>query len=430
MEQAVAAEQEKVVAAERQMEEMQAAQAGESAAVIQGLQEELAIANQDMQSQAEDSRDETSQLKDQIDEASATITRLHGELDAAVESNAQWQEYGVQAQAVQDELATEKSRVAELEATIAQSCDSVSEIAQLREQHDKAQASSEKYEAKTKKLQALLKKADGVITEHKTKQKELHDTVSTLEEDSAELTRSQSATEETREAFITDLQDGLNATTEELSQVKAELESSVEQVRKLEEKCRSFEDVQETRLGELQVSAESQWTEKKEALKAEHQAYRKKVQQMMLDKDAVVTKLREQLKAAEARGGGAGGGGASGAAEPPGTPVPIPPQMEPSPVMVMEAANNDAAKYKKGLEESEKAKALLANHIEALKEELSVYERQSKRDAAPQEYLKNIVIAYMENGNHDQLMPVLSTLLQLTPDEVQHVNDERAKRWF
>ena len=287
----------------------------------------------------------------------------------------------MQAQAVEQELAAQKSRVKELEAAIAEAEVSGRQVTQLQEQLEKAQASSEKYEAKTKKLQALLKKADGVITEHKTKHKELQDTVLSLEENSAELSRSQSATEEAREAFVTELQGSLNVAMEELDQVKTELQGSAERVRELEEKCKDFEDDEESRLSELQAAAESQWTEKKEALKAEHQAYRKKVQQMMLDKDAVVSKLREQLKAVEARSTGGSGNA-------PGTPAPAPPQVAPDPSPVIEAANNDMAKYKKGLEESEKARALLANHIEALKEEISVYERQSKRDAAPQEYLK------------------------------------------
>jgi len=45
------------------------------------------------------------------------------------------------------------------------------------------------------------------------------------------------------------------------------------------------------------------------------------------------------------------------------------------------------------------------------------------------EYLKNIVIAYMEGGSHEQLMPVLTMLLQLTPEEVERVNAKRG-RWF
>ena len=73
---------------------------------------------------------------------------------------------------------------------------------------------------------------------------------------------------------------------------------------------------------------------------------------------------------------------------------------------------------------------LLSEQVSALKEEIRRMDRQRQRDHAPMEYLKNIVVAYMCNGNHDQLMPVLTTLLQLTPEEVNQVNSARSSKWF
>merc|ERR1712124_89457 len=116
-------------------------------------------------------------------------------------------------------------------------------------------------------------------------------------------------------------------------------------------------------------------------MKSEHNAYRTKVKAMMQDKDAIISKLREQVKATA--------GPASPAAA-------TPPEPSPAAETPQRDVNNEVAKYKKGMEESERAQNLLKEQVRALKEELSSYERANKRDQTPQEYLKSIVIAYME----------------------------------
>lgn len=86
-------EQEKVVAAQRQMEEMQAAQAGEPAAVIQGLQEELATAQKESQAmvpqeqltQAEAEREALMQEKQAMEEGKRNLV---GELEALSQKKA------------------------------------------------------------------------------------------------------------------------------------------------------------------------------------------------------------------------------------------------------------------------------------------------------------------------------------------------------
>ena len=46
------------------------------------------------------------------------------------------------------------------------------------------------------------------------------------------------------------------------------------------------------------------------------------------------------------------------------------------------------------------------------------------------EYLKNIVKEYIKTGNHADLMPVLGTLLQFTPVELEEIEAARNTRWF
>lgn len=61
----------------------------------------------------------------------------------------------------------------------------------------------------------------------------------------------------------------------------------------------------------------------------------------------------------------------------------------------------------------------------ALKREIRELERTKRRDGANLEYLKNIVLKYMETQEHDKLMPVLTTLLQFSPEEVAKVQEAR-----
>ena len=61
-----------------------------------------------------------------------------------------------------------------------------------------------------------------------------------------------------------------------------------------------------------------------------------------------------------------------------------------------------------------------------------VQDAATKEDETKYEYLRNVVVAYMETvatGNHSHLMPVLSMLLNLTPEEVERVN-EAHKGWL
>lgn len=44
------------------------------------------------------------------------------------------------------------------------------------------------------------------------------------------------------------------------------------------------------------------------------------------------------------------------------------------------------------------------------------------------EYLKNIIVKYMETDEHERLIPVIAMLLKITPDEVKRINEMRRAR--
>jgi hypothetical protein len=45
-------------------------------------------------------------------------------------------------------------------------------------------------------------------------------------------------------------------------------------------------------------------------------------------------------------------------------------------------------------------------------------------------YLKNILVKYMETGDHESLFPVLCTILQLSPEEQLHIKQKRQGKGF
>eukprot|EP00002_Diphylleia_rotans_P011616 TRINITY_DN2290_c0_g2_i2.p1 TRINITY_DN2290_c0_g2~~TRINITY_DN2290_c0_g2_i2.p1 ORF type:complete len:1694 (+),score=387.62 TRINITY_DN2290_c0_g2_i2:103-5082(+) len=69
---------------------------------------------------------------------------------------------------------------------------------------------------------------------------------------------------------------------------------------------------------------------------------------------------------------------------------------------------------------------LLQEH--KLREEIDNLKRTKKREDVPLEYLKNIIIKYLQTDDIESLLPVISTLLQFSPDEVQRIRTLRPAR--
>ena len=68
---------------------------------------------------------------------------------------------------------------------------------------------------------------------------------------------------------------------------------------------------------------------------------------------------------------------------------------------------------------------------QVLKDEIRRFERNEQRaaEAANLEYLKNVIVKFMESHDEqEQLIPVIGTLLRLSPDEVKRVKTQRALR--
>ena len=335
-------------------------------------------------------------------DSSNEIARLSNELAAAEQTI---QEKEIEFEEVKSHLVLEQEKSTGMS-------EAVEGLKDLEEKHAADTERINTLEAKSKKLQGLLKRADGVITEHKARHKEQQEEVSLLHEKVSELSEQQNASDSSRDAFVEELQQGLNASAEEIQELKAKEEASTERIKDLEKEVAQYGNVEDDLSKRLEEEAESKWNEKRDAMKAEHQAYRKKVQNMMQDKDKMISNLREQVKSSVPSSDGA-------------APLAVPDKSD-----ISESLNNELHRYKKAFEDEAKAKKLLSDHVDALKEELAGFRRSKTVEDTPQEYLKNIVMAYMETGNHERLMPVLTTLLQLTPDDVKHVEDERAKRWW
>eukprot|EP00475_Leptophrys_vorax_P034017 TRINITY_DN5436_c0_g1_i4.p1 TRINITY_DN5436_c0_g1~~TRINITY_DN5436_c0_g1_i4.p1 ORF type:complete len:464 (+),score=142.51 TRINITY_DN5436_c0_g1_i4:403-1794(+) len=63
--------------------------------------------------------------------------------------------------------------------------------------------------------------------------------------------------------------------------------------------------------------------------------------------------------------------------------------------------------------------------IEELKNTIADIERSKKRSHINFDYLKNVLLGFMENPNEETLIPVLCRLLELSPEEIERVQEKR-----
>jgi len=88
------------------------------------------------------------------------------------------------------------------------------------------------------------------------------------------------------------------------------------------------------------------------------------------------------------------------------------------------------------IQEYENRARLFQEQDKVLKEQLREAERSKKREGNFQlDYLKNIVVKFITTDEKDKLVPVLATLLQLTPTEIQQIKEKSnenmlSKMWW
>jgi len=81
------------------------------------------------------------------------------------------------------------------------------------------------------------------------------------------------------------------------------------------------------------------------------------------------------------------------------------------------------------LNEAEKMEKLHNMQEQVLKQEIRDLQRAQKRESTNPEYLKNVIVKYLEfDDQQEKLLPVISTLLQLTPVEVRRLDEKRKAR--
>jgi hypothetical protein len=82
------------------------------------------------------------------------------------------------------------------------------------------------------------------------------------------------------------------------------------------------------------------------------------------------------------------------------------------------------------LREQEAVTAQASGALEEGRARVKELERASKRSGANLEYLKNMIVKWMEEDQQEQLFTVIATILQFSPDEMQRVNAKRKKGVF
>eukprot|EP01127_Copromyxa_protea_P020013 TRINITY_DN6612_c0_g1_i5.p1 TRINITY_DN6612_c0_g1~~TRINITY_DN6612_c0_g1_i5.p1 ORF type:complete len:1183 (+),score=438.05 TRINITY_DN6612_c0_g1_i5:1131-4679(+) len=80
------------------------------------------------------------------------------------------------------------------------------------------------------------------------------------------------------------------------------------------------------------------------------------------------------------------------------------------------------------LDATESTNKLLISQLALLKEEIRKQDQREKLESTVNlEYLRNIIIKYIQTGQHDSLFPVLKKILHFTPDEVKEIEAGRSR---
>ena len=95
---------------------------------------------------------------------------------------------------------------------------------------------------------------------------------------------------------------------------------------------------------------------------------------------------------------------------------------------ILRVKEDELKSLQEQLEESDRTHELRNKAHDILKSEIAMLTRQKKREEVDLAYLKNVIVKYMETEEHERLLPVLTMLLQITPDEVSKVEEARRKR--
>ncbi|EPB76742.1 GRIP domain protein [Ancylostoma ceylanicum] len=105
----------------------------------------------------------------------------------------------------------------------------------------------------------------------------------------------------------------------------------------------------------------------------------------------------------------------------------------PALVEEIERLNKNLQHARELLNETEATNATLVDQSRLLKEEIRRLQRNEERlnHVENTEYLKNIIVKFLSpervSGERQQLIPILSTMLQLSPDEVENLNRAAAQ---
>eukprot|EP01094_Clydonella_sp_ATCC50884_P000688 TRINITY_DN1051_c0_g1_i1.p1 TRINITY_DN1051_c0_g1~~TRINITY_DN1051_c0_g1_i1.p1 ORF type:complete len:1038 (+),score=357.80 TRINITY_DN1051_c0_g1_i1:49-3162(+) len=79
--------------------------------------------------------------------------------------------------------------------------------------------------------------------------------------------------------------------------------------------------------------------------------------------------------------------------------------------------------YEQALRDSEELNRLSIEQQRVLKDEIRELERAQKREGANLLYLKNVIVKYMITKDHESMLPVLSTILAFSPEDIKSIKE-------
>jgi len=103
-------------------------------------------------------------------------------------------------------------------------------------------------------------------------------------------------------------------------------------------------------------------------------------------------------------------------------------QIHASQASALSVARRQIQELTEQLHETEEHMRLIQLQENTLKENIRDLERSKTRENENLDYLKNVIVKYMETNEHESLLPVIATILHLSPDEVRRVKTARSSR--
>eukprot|EP00047_Mylnosiga_fluctuans_P017062 m.58468 g.58468 ORF g.58468 m.58468 type:complete len:723 (+) comp6903_c0_seq2:72-2240(+) len=156
-----------------------------------------------------------------------------------------------------------------------------------------------------------------------------------------------------------------------------------------------------------------------EELTVRYTQLRDRTTELIRDKDSEITRLRRAVQGSSSDGFSSG---PEGAAMHSGAPLVHFSTLEMQLARERDMFRQRLKELELAVSDAEEAKSLIAEQVGALKAEIRRLERSASRDGANLEYLKNIMVKYLQRSiPRERVLPAIAKILQFSPEETKAI---------